>query len=185
MSLQCLPVYYKGHRWTSSQVKRYQGEVQPALTHKSFCPHRTAVCSLPACGCILVQQGSSQPHPFEFLRRLHYTALKNTWTSLVVQGIGIYLPMRRAQVWSLVQEGLTCCWATKPMGLNYWACTLEPKSCNYGACILQLLKPMRLEPVLCSKRSHSNENPMYHNEKQPLLTATRKSLCAVMKTQHN
>ena len=107
----------------------------------------------------------SELHPFEFLRRLHYTVLKNTWTSLVVQGIGIHLPMQGTQVWSLVQEDSTCCRATKPMGLDYWACTLEPKSCNYGACMLQLLKPMHLEPVLCSKRSHSNEKPMHHDEK--------------------
>lgn len=41
-------------RWRGTRVRS-----EPALTHKSFCPHRTAVCSLLACGCILVQQGSS------------------------------------------------------------------------------------------------------------------------------
>ena len=28
----------------------------------------------------------------------------------------------------------------------------------------QLLKPARLEPVLCNKGIHRNEKPMYHNE---------------------
>ena len=42
-----------------------------------------------------------------------------------------------------------------------------------------------LEPVLCSKRSHCNEKPMYHNEEEPLLTATRESLQAATKTQYS
>ena len=37
----------------------------------------------------------------------------------------------------------------------------------------QLLKPMRLEPVLRNKRSHRNEKPVHRNEEQPPLTATR------------
>ena len=28
---------------------------------------------------------------------------------------------------------------------------LEPTSCNYRACVLQLLKPVCLEPVLCNE----------------------------------
>ena len=31
----------------------------------------------------------------------------------------------------------------------------------------QLLKPMRLEPVLRNKRSHRNEKPMHRNEEEP------------------
>ena len=30
--------------------------------------------------------------------------------------------------------------------------------------MLQLLKPVRLEPVLCNKRSHRNEKPMHRNK---------------------
>ena len=30
--------------------------------------------------------------------------------------------------------------------------------------MLQLLKPARLEPVLCNKRSHQNEKPVHHKE---------------------
>ena len=44
-----------------------------------------------------------------------------SWTSLVVQWIGIHLPMKRTGVWSLVQEESACRGATKPMCHNYWA----------------------------------------------------------------
>ena len=54
--------------------------------------------------------------------------------------------------------------ATKPMRHNYRACVLEPVSHSYWARVPQLLKPMRLEPVLCNKRSHCNEKPVYHNK---------------------
>ena len=36
----------------------------------------------------------------------------------------------------------------------------------------QLLKPVRLEPVLCNKRSHSNK-PAHHSEERLPLAATR------------
>ena len=35
----------------------------------------------------------------------------------------------------------TCLRATKPMCHNYWACALEPRSCNYWAHVPQLLNP--------------------------------------------
>ena len=78
-------------------------------------------------------------------------------TPLVVQWLRIRLPVQRTQVWSLVREDPTCRGATKPMRHNYWACTLEPTSHNYWARVPQLLKPVHLEPVLRSKRSHRNE----------------------------
>ncbi|KAJ8790827.1 hypothetical protein J1605_020921 [Eschrichtius robustus] len=41
----------------------------------------------------------------------------------------------------------------------------KPASHNYSrACELQLLKPMRLEPVLHNKKSHDNEKPAHRNE---------------------
>ena len=95
-------------------------------------------------------------------------SLEEDWsagTSLVAQWLRIHLPMQGTQVWSLVQEDPTCRGATKPMHHNYWACTLEPRSHNYWAHVPQLLKPARLEPVLCNKRSHHNEKPTHHNEK--------------------
>ena len=39
----------------------------------------------------------------------------------------------------------------------------------------QLLKPMRLDPVLHSKRGHYSEKPAHRNEEQLLLTATKNS----------
>ena len=47
----------------------------------------------------------------------------------------------------------------------------------------QLLKPVRLEPVLHNKRSHCSEKPAHCNEEQPLLAATREILCTAKKTQ--
>ena len=98
------------------------------------------------------------------------------WASLVAQWLRILLPMQGTRVRALVQEDPTCRGATKPMRHDYWACALEPTSHNCWACALepmshdywarvwQLLKPVRLEPVLCNKRSHHNEKPLHHNE---------------------
>ena len=98
-------------------------------------------------------------------------------TSLVVQWLRICLPMEGTNVQSLVWEDPTCRRATKPMRHNYWNRSLEPMSFNYwahasqllkqvhsGAHMLQLLRPVCLEPVLCKKRSHCNEKPMHNNE---------------------
>ena len=62
--------------------------------------------------------------------------------------------MQGTRVRALLQEDPTCRGATKPVHHNYWACALEPVSHNYWAHVLQLLKPMRLEPVL------HNEKPL-------------------------
>ena len=95
---------------------------------------------------------------------------------LVAQWLRVCLPIQGTRVRALVREDPTCCGATKPVSHNdwacalepashnYWACTLEPVSHNYWACVLRLLKPVRLEPVLCDKRSHRNEKPAHHNE---------------------
>ena len=72
--------------------------------------------------------------------------------------------MQGTQVQALAREDPTCHGATKPVRHNYWAWALEPASHNYWAHVLQLLKPARLEPVLCNKRSHDSENPAHHNE---------------------
>ena len=39
----------------------------------------------------------------------------------------------------------------------------------------QLLKPVRLEPMLHNKRGHCNEKPAYCKEEWPPLTATRET----------
>ena len=96
---------------------------------------------------------------------------------------GICLPMQGTRVRSLVWEDPTCCWATKPVHHNYWACALEPASHNYWACMPQLPEPTCVEPMLRNKRSHRNEKPAHRNEEQLPLAATRESLCAGTKTQ--
>ena len=68
-------------------------------------------------------------------------------TSLVAQWIRILLPTQGTQVQSLVWEDSTCQGATKPLHHKYWAHVQQP------------LKPARLEPVLCRKRSHHDEKP--------------------------
>ena len=67
---------------------------------------------------------------------------------------------------SLVQEDSTCHGAAKPMGHNYWSLSaLVPTSLNYWACELQQpTKPVRLESVLCNKRSHRSEKPVRQRE---------------------
>ena len=89
--------------------------------------------------------------------------LKKEWkfhlrASLVAQWQRIHLPMQETWVRSLVWEDPTCSGATKPVYHNYWARALEPRSRNYWA-----YKPQLLEPVLCNKRSHRNEESMQHH----------------------
>ena len=49
----------------------------------------------------------------------------------------------------------------------------------------KLRKLVHSRAVLYNRRSHCNEKPMYCNQEQPLLTATRESLWAATETQHN
>ena len=72
--------------------------------------------------------------------------------------------MQGTRAQALVGEDPTCRGAIKPMLHDYWAWALEPASQNYWAHVLQLLKPMSLEPVLRNKRSHRNERPKHRNE---------------------
>ena len=93
--------------------------------------------------------------------------------------------MQEIEVWSLVCEDATYHGATKPVHRNYWAHTPEPGCQNYWASVLQLLKPVCLEPVLHNKRSHLNEKPMHHNEEYPSLTIIRESQSAAIKIQYS
>ena len=69
---------------------------------------------------------------------------------------------------------------------HYWSLhALEPASHGYWACVLQLLKPICLEPVIRNKRSHHNEKPSHRTKEQPLLTATRESPHTATKTKCN
>ena len=72
--------------------------------------------------------------------------------SLVAQWLRIHLPRQGTRVRALVWEDPTCRGATKPVCHSYWAH------------MPQLLKPARLELVLCNKRSHHNEKPAHHKE---------------------
>ena len=104
------------------------------------------------------------------------TYLRFRGTFLVAQWLRIRLPMQGTRVQVLVQKYSTCHGATKPVRHNYWACTPKPVSHNYWACALeptshkywalvpQLLKPVRLEPVLHNKRSHRNKKHVHRNE---------------------
>ena len=105
--------------------------------------------------------------------------------SLVVQWLRVRLLMWETRVRVLGQEDPTCCGATNPVHHNYWTCALEPTSHNYWAHMPQLLKPVHLEPVLHSKRSHCNEKPAHHNKEYPPLTAARESLHTATKTQRS
>ena len=66
------------------------------------------------------------------------------------------LPMLETWVLSLVWEDPIYHGTTNPLYRIYWACALEPWSCNYWS-------PNTLESVLCNKRSHSDEKPVHHS----------------------
>ena len=89
---------------------------------------------------------------------------KISGTSLVTQWLRIRLPMQGTRVWALVREDPSCRRATKPISHNYWAC------------MPQLLKPTRLEPVLLNKRSH-------HTKSSPRLLQLEKA--HVQQWRHN
>ena len=82
----------------------------------------------------------------------------------MVKWIRIHLPIQGTWVRSLVREDPTCHGATKPICHHYRAHALGPVSHNYQARVLQLQKPIRLEPLLHSKRSHCNEKYENCNE---------------------
>ena len=58
-------------------------------------------------------------------------------------------------------------------------------SCNYRTRLLQLLKPVCQELMLCNKRSHGNEKPAHCSEEEPLFASSRESQSMAMKTQCN
>ena len=92
---------------------------------------------------------------------------KRPWASLAAQWLRVCLPMQGTWVWALVWEDPTCCGATKPVHHSYWACALEPARHNSWPRVPQLLKPTRLEPMLCSKRSHPMRSPRTATKSSP------------------
>ena len=80
------------------------------------------------------------------------------WNSLMVQRMRIHLPMPGTQVWSLVWEDPTGHGATVLMRHNSWSlCTLKSTRHNYWVHVLQLLKPVCLEPVLSKQEKPPQE----------------------------
>ena len=89
--------------------------------------------------------------------------------SLVVQWLRIRLPMQGTwfKPWSRkIPHAAEQAWAPQLLSLRSRA--HEP----------QLLKPTKLEPVLCNRRSQHDEKPAHRNEEQLLLAATRESPCS-------
>ena len=93
-----------------------------------------------------------------------------------------------ANEWDMVSiSGLgnsTCLRATKPTRCTPLLLShAEPVSHSDRAHVPPLLKPTCQEPVLCTKRRHSDEMPARPNKVWPLLTATKESLHAATKTR--
>ena len=79
--------------------------------------------------------------------------------------------MQEMQVRSLVQEDPE----RSHMPWSNEAHALEPRSHRIRIPVVQLLKSTRLEPVLCTKRSHGSEKPAHCQEEKPQLTAANES----------
>ena len=84
--------------------------------------------------------------------------------SLVVHWIRIHqCREHRFNPWSgKIQHALEqlspCASTTEPLCSNYWCLrALKPTDCNYWTPVLQLLKPVHLEPVLGNETSDCNE----------------------------
>ena len=81
-------------------------------------------------------------------------------TSLVVQWLGVRLPVQRTQVRSLVQEDPTCRRAAKPMCHNYWPCTLEP-ACLEPATTMRSLHSLQLEKARAQQQRPNGAKKMF------------------------
>ncbi|XP_067598990.1 mediator of RNA polymerase II transcription subunit 27 isoform X5 [Pseudorca crassidens] len=68
------------------------------------------------------------------------------------------------RVRSQVREDTTCRGAAKPVRHTTEPALWSPRATTTEAHVPQLLKSVRLEPVLRSKRSHCSEKPAHHNE---------------------
>ena len=97
-----------------------------------------------------LQSARSQYHNINFIHTAASFCTLRCWplsvtgaiweTSLVVQWLGIHLPVQGTRVRFLVQ------------GDHTWPGATKPKSHNC------------LEPLLCNKRSHLSEKPSHHKE---------------------
>ena len=78
-------------------------------------------------------------------------------TSVVVQWVGIHLPMQGTRVRALVQEDPTCRRANKPVHHDYWACGLEPTSHNSWARSPRARGPQQEKPPQWEARTPFNK----------------------------
>ena len=91
-----------------------------------------------------------------------------------------WIRTQRTRAWPLIQEDSTSLRATKSMHHTYWACDLEPGSCNYQARMLQILKSVCLETVL-NKRSHFNDKSVHRQGEGILHFPKLEKACPAMK----
>ena len=112
-----------------------------------------------------------------------FNSLKKYRVSLAVQWLRILLPMQRTWIQSLVQEDSThhratklCTTTTKPRLYSSGAGTTGTMCLNYGS-------PRPWSPWSVTREAAVTKST-HHNYRVAPLTATRESLCAVMKTQH-
>ena len=93
--------------------------------------------------------------------------------SLVAQWLGIRLPGQGTQVRALGQEDPTYRGAARPVHHNYWAH------------VPQLLRPVRLEPMVRNKRSYHMRGPRAAMRGGPRSPQLDKSPRAATETQHS
>ena len=108
---------------------------------------------------------SSQTH------RVYNTQNINFGASLLVQWIRIHLPMQETWDQSLVKEDPTCCMATKCDCRSFWACALEPGSCNYRS-------PHALKNTFCNEKPLQWEAHAPQLQRSLYLPQLAKSLCS-------
>ena len=116
--------------------------------------------------------GTEEPGGLQFmvLQRVGHNWVTNTSTStvnglfrasLVAQWQIVCLSLQDTWVWLLAQEDSMWQGATKPIYHNYWACAIEPGSCN--------------------KRSPHNEKPAQLEKRSPLSNKDRAQLSTTPK----
>ena len=95
-------------------------------------------------------------HHLVKLKHMHHETCSRVFrTYLLVQWLGICLPMQGTQVWSLVQGDSMCYRATKPTYHNWWA---------QQGLRAATTEPIRRKAMLHRKRSHCSEKLMHHKE---------------------
>ena len=142
---------------------------------------------LPPCDRHFIAQHSRSLHPCE--RNIEQPPTENkAWGFPGGSAVENLLPGQETWglmgVWSPIQEDSTCRGATKPVFLNYWACSLEPRSCNYCTHILPLLRLSLWSPWSTKREALAMRSP-HTTREQPVLATTTEESRTAMKTQHS